>query len=68
MKPIKAGEDHMTFEEFVADVQCGGFDDYDGYGYYATDTHRSDIVIRPSDLAALAARDPKWTHVVWYNR
>lgn len=59
--------DLMTFEEFKENVECGGFIDYDGFGYYATSDKQSDIIISPSDIKAEIHRDD-FTHVKWYNR
>jgi hypothetical protein len=58
---------HMTLQEFRQCVESGGFIDYDGHGCLATDTQESDIVIIPSQLKTTKI-DPKFTHVVWYNR
>lgn len=64
---------HMTWEEFVNDVDEGWLDDDDGHGDLATVTQRSHIAVYPSDVAgeqALAEyKRPPWaTHVVWYNK
>jgi len=64
--PIKSTEDHMTLDKFIECCTSGGFIDYDGWGYYATDTMETDIGVIPSDiLAGKVNRD--YTHVVWYN-
>lgn len=61
--------DHMTLADFTAHVARGLFIDYDGHGYYATDSEMSDIVVHPSDVkAGLVINDPRLTHVVWFNR
>ena len=59
--------DHMTMEEFVDCCRCGGFIDYDGYGYYATEDMKTDRIIRPSDVMS-GIYDRKYTHVLWFNR
>ena len=70
-------DDHlMTLEEWKDDVECGGFIDYDGYGYFATATQQSNIQVYPSDYwngsmkeKQYAWHEPLWaTHIVWYNR
>jgi len=61
------GGDLMTFEEFVADCDGGGFIDYDGYGYYSTEKEESDIVVSPSDITNGKYRKD-FTHVCWYNK
>jgi hypothetical protein len=57
----------FTFEEFKGCVDSGGFIDYDGFGYYSTDTEQSNITIYPSDFAKGQVRTD-FTHVKWYNR
>lgn len=57
----------MTLEDFVEACDCGGFIDYDGYGYYATADKQSDVVISPSDVSLELVRED-FTHVKWYNR
>jgi len=63
--------DHMTFEQFKAACDAGGFVDDDGSGFYATATNEADIPIYPSDFKYSFGE--KWirkdfTHVVWYNK
>ena len=48
MKDYDGIGDFMTIESFIACCECGGFIDYDGFGYYATETQQSDKVVRPS--------------------
>ena len=59
--------DLLTMEEFIGGVNCKGFTDYDGFGYYAWDNCQSNIVVNPSDLAKGTLRN-HFTHVMWYNR
>lgn len=60
--------DVMTVEEWHNAVECGGFIDYDGYGYYVKNGKMS------RDHLALPSRakgtDPptEFTHVCWFNR
>lgn len=59
--------DHMPIGDFMEMVKCGGFIDYDGHGYLATETKISNIMIVPSEMKII--QPPNWvTHVVWYNR
>mgnify|MGYP003629672210 CR=1 FL=1 len=67
MEPLDDIGDLFTIEEFVSSVECGGFIDYDGYGYYATATEQSKSVIYPSDVRADMYKKEA-THVKWYNR
>lgn len=61
--------DIMTMEDFKEHVSCGGFIDYDGYGDYATKDKSSNKNISPSDIKlGYVLDDPKFTHVIWYNR
>ena len=48
--PIPKYADHMALEEFIADCECGMFIDYDGHGYFATETEESNIQVVPSDV------------------
>lgn len=66
LKPIPSYGDHMTLESFTDCVECGGFNDDDGTGYYATETQITDIVVYPSDITK--GFDKKWSHVVWFNK
>lgn len=63
-------EDIYPMNEWISCVECGGFIDYDGYGYLALKDKKSNIQIYPSQI-----NDPfyipllkEFTHVVWYNR
>lgn len=65
MESIPDYGDIMTIDQFYENCKCGGFIDYDGFGYYATDKEMSNIVVRPHEYKQL---DWKWTHIVWFNR
>ena len=56
-----------NIEEFKNEVEGGLFIDDDGYGYYATDTTKSDIYVYPSDFTENIYRDD-FTHIIWFNR
>jgi len=59
--------DLMTLDCFKAAVKAGAYIDYDGYGYYATETEQSDIALLPSQIGKQVA--PAFaTHIAWYNR
>lgn len=60
-KPIPKYGDLMTLKEFKESCINGFFTDYDGHGYYATDTQMSDIRV------PFNGWDNDWTHVVWFN-
>lgn len=53
----------MPLKDFKECVDCEGFLDYDGEGYYATET--SMVQDRRVDLSNL---DTKYTHVIWFNK
>lgn len=55
-----------TFEEFKNNVINRKLRDSDGYGYYATDNAKSDIIIRPSDIIENIYRQD-FTHVIWFK-
>lgn len=59
--------DLYMLEYFKDMVNNGVFIDYDGYGYYATENAKSDIVIMPSDIIENIYRDD-FTHIIWFNR
>ena len=59
----------MTMEDFKESVDCGGFIDYDGFGYYATKDKMSNKQIVPSDFRKNhILKNKEFTHVVWFNR
>jgi len=67
LAPIASFGNHMTLKEFISNVKCGGFIDYDGAGNYATATEESNITILPSDIMEKEYRKD-FTHIVWYNK
>jgi len=61
--------DQYPVADFLEDVQFGRFIDYDGFGQWATATHMSNVVVRPSDVVNKAVKPPRWaTHVIWFNK
>jgi hypothetical protein len=61
----------MTFEEFLESVESNCLTDYDGFGFWATETEMLDDFkqrVFPSDF--VINKEPKtgFTHVVWFNR
>ena len=66
MRDIPDTRDYMTMAEFIENVECGGFTDYDGFGKYATAGKMSDIVVRPSDVPDNLHAE--YSHVVWFNK
>jgi hypothetical protein len=65
--PIDDCGDHLPLGEWIDCVKCGAFIDYDGFGYYATETQETNVRVIPSDVAN-GKIDTTWTHIVWYNR
>ena len=59
--------DFMTIEDFRSKCATGSFIDEDGYGYYATETAKSDILIYPSDVTENILRED-FPYVIWLNR
>jgi len=57
----------MTLADFIENVKCGGFIDYDGYGHYVKDGKESDIEIYPSDVKKGNIRKDFDT-IIWFNR
>jgi hypothetical protein len=58
--------DLMTVKEYLSNVKCGGFIDYDGFGQPAKDGKMADVAISPSSGSFDIPEDA--THIVWYNR
>jgi len=67
MEPHDNIGDLFTMEDFKADCESGGFINYDGFGYYATDKKQSNIKISPSHFKTNKVRSD-FSHVMWYNR
>lgn len=60
-------DDVLTVDVFLDCVSCGGFIDYDGYGYPAKDGYYDrSLIIKPSNGGKLIPTDA--THIVWINR
>lgn len=59
--------EYYTLEEFIRTCELGGFNDEDGYGYYATELGKSDILIYPSDVLDDKVRKD-FSHVIWFDR
>ena len=59
--------DLFSLERFISMVENGVFIDDDGFGYYATETTKSDIMIFPSDIKENIYRND-FTHIIWFNR
>lgn len=59
-------DDVYTVKEFREACACGGFIDYDGYGYPVKDGKADpDVIIQPSRLGEIP---DDATHIVWFNR
>lgn len=66
-EPIDPDSHHITVQEFDECCESGGFIDDDGFGELATATEVfPGKTVYPSDDPD--ERDPKYTHVVWYNK
>ena len=57
----------IPIDEFRAACMYSAFTSSDGFGYYATDTEKSDVDACPEAFADGYVRDD-FTHVVWYNK
>lgn len=57
----------MPIDEFRAACKYNCFTSNDGFGYYATETEKSDIDASPEAFADDYVRND-FTHVVWYNK
>ena len=56
-----------TIEDFIGYCETGSFIDYDGSGYYATETLMTRIEANPSDIKR-GRVDKRWSHVMWFNK
>lgn len=59
--------DYYTIEEFIENCKDDTFTDDEGYGYYATETGKSDIKIYPSDVIDNKIRTD-FSHVIWFPK
>lgn len=56
-----------SLKDFIDTCHMGGFNDYDGYGYYTTETHVTCIVIKPSDVFSRNF-NCKYPNIMWLNK
>lgn len=62
----KENGDLMPLQEFLANCECGGFIDYDGFGHpIAGEMLDEDFQVTPSERKLIPAGT---THVLWFNR
>ena len=66
-KPIPEYGDLFTLEEFIKNVEEGGFVNYDDTGRYAFKDETCNKEVRPSDVKR-GNIDRNFTHVIWFNR
>lgn len=59
--------DFMTIDEFRNKSQSKFFTDEDGIGYYATESSKSDVEIKPSDFEFNIIRED-FPYVIWFNK
>jgi hypothetical protein len=67
LRPIPDYGYKFTLEEFREAVERGMFIDWDGSGYYATETEMSELRARPSAIR-VGEIERDFTHVVWFNK
>ena len=67
LENLEWSDDVFTVTDFLEMVSCGGFIDYDGYGYpVKDDLYDKSIIIRPSNVNEVLPEDA--THIIWFNR
>jgi hypothetical protein len=66
-RPLPKYGDLMKREEFVERCKNGFFVDYDGHGYYASETEMSDVLALPSDVTHGKVFHG-FSHVMWFNK
>lgn len=59
--------DTYTLDEFKKMAKSKLLTDYDGFGYYATESAKSDVEIYPSDVLENLIRED-FSHVIWFNK
>lgn len=57
----------MTIDKFRDDCIREFYSDYDGIGYYATESSKSDIEIKPSDFEFNIIRED-FPYVIWFSK
>lgn len=57
----------MELSKFIEIVTANELSDLDGEGYYATETAKTDIIIRPSDIKENLYRDD-FPYVLWFPK
>lgn len=66
--------DMIKVDEFKDNVDCGGFIDYDGYGYYVSDGYAwKKPKVYPSEIIdnnnfINECKEQGITHVCWFNK
>lgn len=57
----------MELAKFIEIVTANELSDMDGEGYYATETAKTDIIIRPSDIKENIYRDD-FPYILWFPK
>ena len=57
----------MELTKFIEIVTANELTDMDGEGYYATETAKTDVIIRPSDIKENIYRDD-FPYVLWFPK
>jgi len=60
------GGKFMEFEEFKKQCDTLYLTDTDGYGFYASESSKSDIIVIPSDITENIFRED-FPYVIWFN-
>jgi hypothetical protein len=56
----------MTFDEFKSKCESKFYNDEDGIAYYATETSKTDIEIKPSDFDFNLVRT-EFPYIIWFD-
>ena len=54
-------------EDFISACVAKELVDYDGFGYYATETAKTDVMVYPSDITGNMYRTD-FPYVLWFNK
>ena len=58
----------IPMSEFIEHCMNEDLINYDGIGFYATETMRTEKEIFPNDVADYGSYDERYSHVLWFPR
>lgn len=69
-QPIPDYGEKIPVDVFHESVRLGHYTDYDGVGYYATETEMTTLIVYLPDFRGVKIGDIHYTYryVVWFNK